>query len=399
MIKDVRRWRLLLALGLLLLAAAGASFARATVAPPTPGVVAGGFCTYDTDYFAKSAEAAQRIDHYFTRNIATGALLGEIFDVGGGHANVYTWKPTGQQVTLEKVKPAIQVDEGVAALRQAVGTGGPPGALSTSAENPTDMGTGGDLGAQALALKINQGFSEAFVTPATGFSGLSLLNMEGLKLGGAKLTPAQASALNGQATLQVRDASDAALGAGTVPYGLSFKQLTDLIGILNGSFDSCGGPSKFAQAHLYQPYLTSNAFSGQRPSTVSDFAFKPAYNTFSGQVVPVAPETNGTRIGCEASRYAGVAGKIALIERGVCTFNAKVQLASDAGAIGAIIFNSTPETGGTCPAYPTPGSIRCEALVGMGGATPVAIPAAFVQRSTGLALRDGTAPVTVFVQQ
>lgn len=398
MMKDVRGWRLRLALGLLLLAAAGASSARAAL---TPGVVAGGFCTYGTDYFANSAEAAQRIDHYFTRNIATGALLPEIFDIGSG-ANVYTWRPTGNQVTLGKPKVAVQVDEGVAALRQAEGTGGHPGALSMSATNPTDMGTGGDLATQALALKINQGFAEAFVTPATGFSGLSLLNMEGVKLGGAHLTSAQANALNGQAGLQVRNAGDAALGGGTVPYGLSFKQLTDLIGLLNGSFDSCGGPSKFAQAHLYQPYVTSNVFSGQRPSTVSDFALKPAYNTFSGQVVPALLETNGTRTGCSADRYpAAVAGKIALIERGTCTFYVKVQSAHAAGAIGAIIFNSTPETGGTCPAYPTPGSIRCEALVGMGGGgqAPLPIPAAFVQRSTGIALRDATGTVNVFVQQ
>ena len=34
------------------------------------------------------------------------------------------------------------------------------------------MGTGGNLAAQALTLKLNQRFSEMFLTPATGFSGL-----------------------------------------------------------------------------------------------------------------------------------------------------------------------------------------------------------------------------------
>ena len=38
---------------------------------------------------------------------------------------------------------------------------------------------------QALAEKVNQGFSEVFVTPATGFSGLSFVGMEGVALDGA----------------------------------------------------------------------------------------------------------------------------------------------------------------------------------------------------------------------
>src|SRR5207247_1653129 len=85
------------------------------------------------------------------------------------------------------------------------GGAGRPGALSGSLINPTDMGTGGVLAAQALAEKINQGFSEVFVTSATGFSGISLVDMDGVQLDGVPLTPAEASALNGQATLQVRE--------------------------------------------------------------------------------------------------------------------------------------------------------------------------------------------------
>jgi hypothetical protein len=160
------------------------------------------------------------------------------------------------------------------------------------------MGTGGILGAQALALKINQGFSEEFITPATGFSGLSLVNMSGVRLDGVQLTAAQANALNGQATLQIRDGADIALGGGPVAYGLSYGQLTDLIALLNSSFEGCV-PSAFAQAHLYQPFVTSNAFTGERPATVSDFAAKPTYNTFSGQVVSAGQ-------GCERDRLHGI---------------------------------------------------------------------------------------------
>ncbi len=383
------------------------------VAPPTPGVVAGGFCTYRTGFFKTSTQAAQRINQYF----AAGAVGSEIFHVGDPSAYAYTWRKTGKTVSVGKGKSTVQVDSGVAALQQAVGTGGLPGAFSQSATNPTNMGTGGILAAQALALKINQGFSEVFVTPATGFSGLSFVNMDGVELDGAGLTPAQVDALNGQATLQVRDAADAALGRGTLPYGLSFSQLTDLIDLLNGSFDFCGQPSAFAQAHLYQPYMTSNTFAGKRPSTVSDFASKPTYNTFSGEVVYVgrgcpAGSINGSNP--EDTYLADPTGKIALIERGGCRFDYKVAQAQLKGAAAVIIFNNQPSAG--CPTVPTPGSNQCEALLGMGGNNPVVlvppptftwsgfgtsitIPAAFVQRSTGLLLRGGIAPVTAFVQQ
>jgi hypothetical protein len=208
-------------------------------------------------------------------------------------------------------KKAVQVDSGVWSLVQALGTAGPPFALSNSATNPEEMGTGGILAVQALTLKINQGFSEVFVTPVTGFSGVSLVDMDGVKLDGTVLTPAQVDALNGQATLQIREATDVPLGGDAVPYLLSFGQLTELIDLLNGSFEG-GQPSAFAQAHLYQPYITSNAFPGERrPSTVSVFASKPAYNTFEDAVIRLGPDAPPTT---DERRPA-----VSLIERGVCS--------------------------------------------------------------------------------
>jgi hypothetical protein len=380
-------------------------------------VVAGGFCTYRTGFLKTNTRAAQRINQYF------GAAVGsEIFHVGNLETPTddpatfaYTWRKTGTMALVGQGNNTVQVDSGVAALRQAVGSAGQPGAFSMNATNPTDMGTGGVLGAQALAEKVNQGFSEVFVTPATGFSGLSFVDMDGVQLKGVPLTPAQAAALNGQATLQVREAADLALGGGPLPYGLSFSQLTSLIDLVNSSFESCGS-SSFAQSHMYQPYVTSSAFAGRRPSTVSIFASKPTYNTFSGDVVYVGR-------GCPANSFvvpgsppgsppnnpedpyvADPNGKIALIERGACSFYAKTQRAQSAGASAVIIFNSGPAAPAVCPTVPTPGANNCEALVGMGAATadsaaPLPIPAAFVQRSTGLLLRDGIAPVTAFVQQ
>lgn len=43
--------------------------------------------------------------------------------------------------------------------------------------------------------------------------------------------------------------------------------------------------------------------------------------------------------GCEASDFVGVAGRIALVQRGTCTFADKAVNAEAAGAIGLIIFN------------------------------------------------------------
>ena len=383
-----RGWGLaLLVGGLLVLAAATGTLTRAAVSLPSPGGFAdGAFCTYGKGYFSNSAEAVQPIQ---------GGLP---FSVGA-NANAYTWT-------------------NVAALQQAVGTGGSPGAFSASATNPTDIGTGGNLAAQTLAESLNLSFSERVVTP-TGFQPLSLVDMESVKLDGARLTSAQASALNGQAAVQVREAANVALGGGAVPYGLSFVQLTDLIGLLNGSFSDsfkdansvvqpCGAPSKFAQTHLYQPYVTSSAFAGKRPVSIALFAPKPTYDTFSGDVVFVGrgcPAGSVTGSNLEDSYPPNVAGKIALIERGGCRFDYKVLQAQLKGAAAAIVFNNVR----------TPPD-SSEALVGLGGNNPVVlvppptfswsgfgttvtIPAVFVQRSTGLLLRDGTPTVTAFVQQ
>jgi hypothetical protein len=415
-VRSIRNWTAVMVV-LAGVAAVGATFARAVAtSSPSPGVVAGGFCTYGTGYFKTSTEAAQRINTYF----AAGSVGSEIFHVGNVETPTddpatyaYTWKKTGTPALVGTGTNTVSVDSGVAALRQAIGTAGQPGAFSGGLTNPTEMGTGGALAAQALALNINQGFSETFVTPATGFSGLSFVNMDGVRLAGTRPTPAQVGALNGQATLQVREAANAALGGSPPPYGLSFAQLTDLITLVNGSFDSCGPASQFAKAHLYQPYVTSNAFAPneKRPSTVSTFASKPAYNTFSGDVVNVGRgcpansfvlpgSPSGSPPNNPEDAYLGnPSGKIALIERGACAFYLKIQRAQDAGASAVIVFNSAPAGG--CPTVPAPGANNCEALVGMGAGTglaPLTIPAAFVQRSTGLQLKNGTA-VTASVQQ
>ncbi len=141
--------------------------------------------------------------------------------------------------------------------------------------------------------------------------------------------------------------------------------------------------------------FTSSAFSGTR--TAVEAAFTPGIidqpgREMTGEVVHVgqgcpAGSINGTNP--DDPYLADPAGKVALIVRGGCRFDHKIARAQQAGATGVIVYNSA--AGG-------------EALVLMGGNNPtimpdgtrvsVTIPAVFVQRSTGLLLRDATPPVT-----
>lgn len=141
--------------------------------------------------------------------------------------------------------------------------------------------------------------------------------------------------------------------------------------------------------------FTSNAFEGSRVAIEGAFTFPIVElpgREMSGEVVHIGRGCPADSIapGSPEDPYlADPAGKIALIERGACRFDHKIARAQLAGAIGAIVYNNA--AGG-------------EALVLMGGnnptimpdgsLVPITIPGVFVQRSTGLLLRDGTPPVT-----
>ncbi len=85
------------------------------------------------------------------------------------------------------------------------------------------------------------------------------------------------------------------------------------------------------------------------------------------------------------------AGKIALIERGLCTFQNKITRAYNAGAIGAIVYNNI-----------RPNPADNDVLIRMGPASGipspglVPIPGFFVGRTDGLIL--AATPVTVKIQ-
>ena len=79
-----------------------------------------------------------------------------------------------------------------------------------------------------------------------------------------------------------------------------------------------------------------------------------------------------TADGCEAiTNAAALAGNIALIDRGICAFAAKVQAAQDAGAIGVIVVNNVAGPAAS-----------------MGGASAtVTIPAIMVSQADGNLLK------------
>jgi hypothetical protein len=88
----------------------------------------------------------------------------------------------------------------------------------------------------------------------------------------------------------------------------------------------------------------------------------------------VIPSPGGTSAGCDPSDFSGfVAGRIALIQRGTCTFSQKVANAQAAGASGVIIFNE-----GNTPARSGP-------FAGSLSSVPP-IPVAFVPTADGVDL-------------
>jgi hypothetical protein len=348
-----------------------------------PPFANGTFCTQGKGYYSNNVQAAINLQSVnnafpdFSPRAAGSAAPG----------NSYVWNPTH---TLVDIGKGVMIDSAFDALRQALGSNGKPGAFSMNALNPTDMGTAGTLATQRVALGLNADFSlaNAAVLPV-GFNVLNLTNTGGLTLDGQLLTTTQANALNARSVPEVSAAADSALGTAQLPFGLSFVQLTDLLDLLNQSFAGCQ-PSAFAQSFVYQPYITSGAFLGRRPIGNAGFALR--VGTFQGEIMNVGTFCSST------PPLPDLSGKIALIERGGCTFFVKVSNAKTAGATAAIIYNSS---GGSIT--------QGEGVFEMGGGSqpiwlhiPDAatdIPAVFVQRSTGLALIGGTAPVSVFVKE
>lgn len=105
---------------------------------------------------------------------------------------------------------------------------------------------------------------------------------------------------------------------------------------------------------------------------VGEASFGPALSSpgVSGEVMPLSG-TGNQLLGCDpfsALNVAAVAGKVAMIARGVCGFTVKVKNAQDAGAVAVIITNNIPGS--------PPG--------GMGGTDPsITIPSVMITQADG----------------
>lgn len=121
------------------------------------------------------------------------------------------------------------------------------------------------------------------------------------------------------------------------------------------------------------------------PIIVMSYSPSTAVGGITAQVAAVPVGADATP-GCEAEDYAtGVyAGKIALIQRGGCTFAQKQQVAAGAGAVGAIIYNNTAGALNGTLGDPTAG------LVPTGGVTQA--------DGQALAAQVAAGPVTVTLE-
>jgi len=130
--------------------------------------------------------------------------------------------------------------------------------------------------------------------------------------------------------------------------------------------------SQITNGFEYAEILTA---TGRFPAMAAEFGDRLPAGGLAGEIVIVNDGVAPTADACQVPfvNAAEVSGKIALIDRGVCSFATKVQHAQDAGAIAVIIANNVPEF------------IKFLALGG--DEIPPDIPSISVTQETGNALR------------
>lgn len=175
--------------------------------------------------------------------------------------------------------------------------------------------------------------------------------------------------------------------------GLRWEQLTAQQrkdSALNTGYTVWDGPNTRAQVNRFLESTTAlivtapATLAGNFYVNTATFGPLPVNRPIGGSVVAALDEANDlgptTTDGCTAyTNAAAVAGRIALVDRGTCTFVEKAKLAEAAGAVGVIVVNQ--EACGLPP---------------MGGEdTTVNIPAIGISRTDGTALRTALAATDV----
>jgi Zn-dependent M28 family amino/carboxypeptidase len=119
-------------------------------------------------------------------------------------------------------------------------------------------------------------------------------------------------------------------------------------------FAYTGVPTLSEVLPIAHDYAVTTEFNPGQSTGTANASLQPA----GGIVIPPTA-TPSSASGCTAADFSGfVPGRIALIQRGTCTFSQKVQNAQDAGASGVIIFNEgnpgrTDIFGGSLSSIPT----------------------------------------------
>jgi len=172
--------------------------------------------------------------------------------------------------------------------------------------------------------------------------------------------------------------------------GLFWPQMTDAQRVAsatrfgrvvwNGAFVTAGVPSVLSFGSPVVQVTSPPAIAGAFQFGTAAFGPAVGNPTVSAAVVAAvdAVDAGGTSTdGCSAFTNAGaVAGRIALIERGLCGFALKARNASAAGAAGVIIYNNLANVNAAPPGM---------ADDGINGAF-VTVPTVSVTRADGLAI-------------
>jgi len=214
---------------------AGASDCADVGPPSSCAFHDGDYCTYGKGGYAGAGAPGMLYDSNFLTAFPSGVTIG--IDDGGGPKHSAKWNAT---------------TTGRANLKTALSGGGAPGALTLDTVDATSI-SGGTLSRNTAALALNIAFNAAGVNGTQhNLGSLTLCNL----VGGTVISPAftltaaQATALNGKTINQVlTDANNTLGGNGLPAYVGSFGDLNELVGTLNGSFDSCT-VSAFATSYL-----------------------------------------------------------------------------------------------------------------------------------------------------
>ncbi|EFX06467.1 aminopeptidase y precursor [Grosmannia clavigera kw1407] len=153
---------------------------------------------------------------------------------------------------------------------------------------------------------------------------------------------------------------------GTLDYVYStLSSLGDYYTVWNQSFSAVTGMVNSSRLEINGTVMESLPMSLTPPTTNKE--------TVAGPLILVA------NTGCDASDYpASVAGGIALIKRGNCTFTIKSQLAGNASALAAVVYNNADDSLGGTLGEPAASQVATFAISGADAAPIVA------------ALRNGT---------